>query len=192
MKYSHRVTNEDDERPPLTDRLSGAEFRRWYWLKDELAGFARSLGVRATGSKQVLTDRISAKLDGLPFTEPATRRQGREQLTGPLTDATVIPAGQRCSQEVRAWLSERIGPDFHFDAAMREFFAGADGTQTLSGAVEHWHRTRDSTQKAIGSQFEYNRFTRAWHTAIPRGSRDDLLAAWRLYGSRPVDERDRA
>jgi hypothetical protein len=66
VKYSHRVTNEDDERPPLTDRLSGAEFRRWYWLKDELAGFARSLGVRATGSKQVLTDRISAKLDGLP------------------------------------------------------------------------------------------------------------------------------
>jgi len=75
---------------------------------------------------------------------------------------------------------------------MREFYAGADGTQTLSGAAEHWHRTRDSTPQAIGAQFEYNRFTRVWHTANPQGARDDLLAAWRLYRSRPVDERDQA
>jgi hypothetical protein len=192
VEYSHRVSNHEDERPPLTDKLSGAEFRRWYWLKAELAGFAGSLGVRATGSKQVLTDRISAKLDGHPFTEPAIRRQGGKQLTGPLTDATVIPAGQRCSQAVRAWLTQRIGPDFHFDGGMREFFAGADGTQTLAGAVEHWHRTRDRGHSDIEPQFEYNRFTRAWHAANPNGTRDALLAAWRLYRSRPVDDRDRA
>ena len=192
MEYSYRVTNQEDQRPPLTDKLSGAEFRRWYWLKDELTAFARSLGLKASGSKQVLADRIAARLDRRPFTEPAVRRQGGKQLSGRLTDATVIPAGQRCSQEVRAWLTERIGPDFHFDAGMRAFFAGADGTQTLSGAVEHWHRTRGSGHKDIGFQFEYNRFTRAWHAEHPEGTRDALLAAWQLYRSRPVDERGRA
>ena len=104
----------------------------------------------------------------------------------------MIPAGQRCSQELRAWFKERIGPDFHFDAEMRAFFAGADGTQTLAGAVEHWHRTRGSVPGEIGTQFEYNRFTRAWHSAHPGGTREALLAAWTLYRSRPVDERGRA
>ena len=83
MEYSHRVSNHEDERPPLTDKLSGAEFRRWYWLKDELSGFARSLGVTAAGSKQVLAERIAARLDGRPFTEPAARRQGGGSFPAP-------------------------------------------------------------------------------------------------------------
>lgn len=177
-------------RPLLTPALSGAEFARWYWVKDELQAFARELGIRAPGGKQLLADRITAHLDGRPFAEPAARARSGPQLNGPLTAATLIPAGQRCSQEVRRWFETQVR-GFRFDAAMREFFEEADGTQTLGDALAHWHATRGAAPRDISAQFEYNRFTRAWFAQHPDASRDDVLAAWADYRSRPIDERGR-
>lgn len=180
-------------RPSLTSALTGTELRRWYWLKDELADFARQLGIRATGSKNLLTQRIAAHLDGTTFTEPTTTRSSTgAQLSAPLTPATVIPRGQRCSQVVRAWFVRQVGASFGFDAEMRDFFARADGTQTMQDALDHYLRTRAQGSKDIGAQFEYNRFTRAWHTEHPSGTRDELLAAWHEYRRRPIDSRGRA
>ncbi len=187
-----RMSISPDERPPLTATLGGTELLRWYWLKQELVEFARLLGVRATGGKETLTARIAAHLDGRAFTEPPSSRPGgRAQLKGPLTASTAIPQGQRCSQVVRAWLTEEIGPSFRFDATMREFLSATDGTQTLGDARAHWHRTRGAGERDIGSQFEYNRFTQAWHAGHPEGDRTALLRAWREYRSRPVDDRGR-
>lgn len=180
-------------RPVLDSMISAEEFQRWYWLKEELSVFARKLGVRTSGSKELLAARIVAKLDGREFVEPpVSQRSGVRQLSGGLSAATVIPAGQRCSQIVRAWMSEQVGDGFHFDAEMRAFFAASDGTQTLQDALECWYATRDQSGRGIDPQFEYNRFTRAWHEAHPEGGRPELLAAWYAYRSRPVDERGRA
>lgn len=187
------MTSSPSERPPLTRELTGAELLRWYWLKEELTRFARTLGIRATGSKELLTQRIAAYLDGRTFTEPAVVRTARsKQLSGVLAGHTVIPAGQRCSQVVRGWFIEQLGPSFRFDKAMRDFFASTDGTQTLTDALDHWYATRDMQQQDPGAQFEYNRFTRSWHEQHPDGSRQELLAAWREYRNRPIDERGRA
>ena len=179
-----------EKRPELTDSLTSSELRRWYWLKDELSDFARRLGIRATGGKDLLTQRIAAKLDGIAFVEPqrAPRHAG-QQLAEPLTAATVIPVGQRCSQVVRAWFVDQVGPSFGFDGEMRAFFAGVDGMQTLGDALEHYISTRSQGAKPIDSQFEYNRFTRAWHEANPTGARSELLSAWQEYRSRPIDQR---
>lgn len=180
-------------RPALTSDLTAGEFERWYWLKDELTDFARVLGIRATGGKELLTARIAARLEGRELAEPAPRtRGGGRQLAGVLTASTVIPQGQRCSQVVRAWMREQVGAGFHFDAEMRAFFAGSDGTRTMQDALDHWHTTRDHAGRDIDAQFEYNRFTRAWNEAHPEGSREQLLVAWQDYRNRPVDERGRA
>lgn len=96
---------------------------------------------------------------------------------------------QRCSQVLRAWFREEIGPAFHFDAEMRDFFASADGTQTLQTALDHWRETRGQGKRAIDPQFEYNRFTRAWHENHPSGSREEFVAAWQAYRSRPIPRR---
>lgn len=91
-------------RPAISSEMTGAEFQRWYWLKDELTDFARTCGIRTTGSKDSLTARIAAWLDGVPFIDPETTRSSTpNQLTGPLTASTVIPRGQRFSRIVRAW-----------------------------------------------------------------------------------------
>lgn len=186
------MENQVSTRPPPTPALSGAEFLRWYWLKDELTDFARTLSLKSSGSKELLTRRIAAALDGHTFVEPIRPTSiTRRQLSEPLLESTVIPAGQRCSQVLRAWLIARIGPAFHFDAPMREFFAGADGTQTLADAVITWHESRNAGERSIDPQFEYNRFTRSWHQSNPRGTREQLLEGWNEYRSRPADERGR-
>ncbi|AZI59145.1 hypothetical protein EH165_14340 [Nakamurella antarctica] len=179
-------------RPLLERTLSGRELRRWYWLKDELICFARLLGVRSHGSKEVLTDRIAAHLDGVPFPESTAKLPAARCQLGPqLTTASVIPIGQRCSQNVRQFFTEQIGPAFRFDAAMRHFFAATDGTQTLGDAIDHWQSTRGSRNMAIDRQFEFNRFTRTWHAEHPQSPRSELLAAWATYRASSVDMRGR-
>lgn len=180
-------------RPALSRDLDAVEFSRWYWSKTELTDFARDLGLRVSGGKAEIAERIAAALDGRPIPEPAApRRTSGRQLAPPLTPAAVIPPGQRCSQVLRAWFTEQIDPRFHFDAAMRAFIAAADGSTTLADAAAHWRATRDSPTGEIGEQFELNRFTRQWHLDNPGGRREDLLDAWRTYRALPIDRRGRA
>lgn len=187
------MTRAQDPRPALARDLPESEFVRWYWTKDELAEAARAWGLRATGSKELLASRIAAALAGRAFAEPApARRAAGPQLRAPIAGDTRIPAGQRCSQVVRAWMEEQLGGGFHFDAAMRAFFAESDGTSTMRDALAHWAETRGAGPRPIDAQFEFNRFTRAWTAAVPDGSREELLAAWWDYRRRPRDERGSA
>jgi hypothetical protein len=181
-----------ETRPRLTARLTAEEFLRWYWLRTELVDFARALGHGAAGAKTELTDRIAAHLAGrsAPTPVPARRRPG--PLPEPLTSTTVIPAHQPCTQQLRRWLLDAVGPSFRFDGAMRDFFGSADGSRTLGDAVTHWHQTRQQSVRSIDPQFELNRFARQWHLDHPNGSRVGLLDAWAGYRARPVDRRGRA
>ena len=162
---------------------------RWYWRKDELASLARSRGVGTGGDKATLTERLVAHLDGTSFAEPPTRRAGTAQLREPLDASTVIPAGQRCSQVVRAWLTAQLGTPYRFDAAMRDFFTRADGTTTLGDALAHHRSTRDAVPGEIGEQFELNRFSRTWRRRHPTTTRDQLLRAWHVHRDLPAEER---
>ena len=177
-------------RPELSPSLSSVELRRWYWTLAELEGLARSLGVPRGGGKQALTERLAAALDGERPQAPVRRRAGGRQLQGPLTPATVIPEGQRCSQALREFFRHEVGGRFTFDAFMREFIATGAG-RTLGDAVGHWHATREeaSRPQSIAPQFELNAFLRNWRRAHPGASRDQALAAWWGYRARPAEER---
>ncbi|MBD7995051.1 hypothetical protein H9639_07055 [Arthrobacter sp. Sa2CUA1] len=180
------------ERPALSPTLTAAEFRRWYWLKEELVGFARAQGLPASGSKELLGDRVAAFLAGEPLPEAparATRQNQVRRLVPPLTIHTVIPAGHPCSQVLREFFVNALGPGFRFDAPMREFFAANDGTATMGAALDHWHATRGEAPRPIGQQFELNRFSREWHAANPSGTREQMRAAWQVHRSLPVDQR---
>ncbi|MFE4518530.1 DUF6434 domain-containing protein [Kitasatospora sp. NPDC056783] len=186
-----------ESRPPLTAGLTGSELLRWYWTLDELTGLARTMGLARHGGKVALTARLAAALDGLPLPEvPTRRRPASSQLAAPVDGATVIPPGQRCSQVLRTYFVEAIGPGFHFDAFMREFIASNAG-RTLADAAAHWHATRpDATRpdathpdaarpRRIGDQFEFNRFTSAWHRENPAGTRTQAREAWHAHRALP-------
>ena len=52
----------EDSCSRLAPDLAVKEFQRWYWLKDELVEFAGVLGICATGAKELLPERIAARL----------------------------------------------------------------------------------------------------------------------------------
>ncbi|MFC9293103.1 DUF6434 domain-containing protein [Streptomyces sp. NPDC057011] len=177
-----------DARPAPGPGLSGAELLRWYWTLAELTALARETGVPAGGGKAALTERLAAALDGRPLPPPPARRRpgGAGQLAAPVDGDSVIPEGQRCSQVLRAWFREELGPSFHFDAFMRTYIAENAG-RTLADAARHWRETRTEAARPqeIGAQFELNRFLRDWHAAHPADSRADALAAWHAHRARP-------
>jgi hypothetical protein len=175
-------------RPPLSPDLSGAELLRWYWLKAELVALARQLRVRTTGGKAELTARLVAVLDGSPTpTEVRSAPRAAAQVTDPLHHETVIPVGQRSTQVLRAWFVEQIGPGFRFDRPMRTFIAS--GGRTLGEAVDHWYATRHAGPQKIETQFELNRFNRAWRAAHPGSTHAEMLAAWAAHRALPLERR---
>ena len=100
-------------RPDPGQVWSSAELCRWYWVKEELFRLARSHGVSASGSKQLLTARIASHLDREEFVEPALRTPApRRQLDFRLTATSIIPEGQPCSQDIRHWLQEHGGRSY--------------------------------------------------------------------------------
>ncbi len=174
-------------RPDLSAALSAEEFDRWYWTKVELATFARSLGVSASGSKMEIADRIRATLDGSVAISPP--RRTRNRLNAPMAENSVIPANVILSRELREWFVEHAGAGFHFNGHMREFLATGEGA-TLGAAVQHWHATKDVPVTEIAPQFELNRFTRQWRKDHPNGTHQELMAAWHHHRATPTDQRN--
>lgn len=167
--------------------MTAQEFGRWYWTMAELQPFARHLGVSAAGPKADLTSRISARLAGRPAPETSRRRPSTAQLVGPLTLSTMIPKGQRSTEELRSFFIAAIGPGFRFNGHMRAFLLA--GGATLGEAVEHWHRTVGSPLPAQSESLEFNRFTRAWHAANPTGTTAQCREAWTAHRALPADRR---
>jgi hypothetical protein len=172
-------------RPLLSRSLSGSELRRWYWTKAELALLGREFAISTSVGKLELTNRLAAALDGAPPPAPPEARSGApgQQLAGPLTPDVLLPRGQRCSQELRRFFTDQVGPRFRFDAAMRQFVADGAGL-SLGDGVRHWYRTRSLPRGDIDPQFELNQFIRDFH-ARKAGSREMALAAWRRHKELP-------
>jgi len=69
-----------ETRPALAKDMTSQELLRWYWLRSEPAGLARSVGVAAIGSKLELTARLVAYLDGGTPTTMRARAIGQGLL----------------------------------------------------------------------------------------------------------------
>ncbi len=183
----------DGARPALTSELTATEFLRWYWLKVELCTFARVLGLSATGSKQDVTARITACLQGKTPPSPSTRpRKTGKRLEAPLTRQTLIPPGQRASQVLREFFERETGTGFRFTGPIRAFLTESQGDRTLGDAIALIQSGRQQKTVVIGAQFELNRFTRAFHEQHPGATVKEVRAAWIRYRSLPVDQRGRA
>ena len=172
------------KRPALTPRTSAADFRAFYWLKEELAAFCRAQGLPPGESKEALSRRIEAYLNTGEI-QPAgpRRRQAHppaEKMPEQFTRATVIGEGWRCSQTLRAFFEQEIGPAFHFNGVMREIIQHGAG-QTLQMAIDTWQadQQKPKEEKAIGAQFEYNRHVREYFKAHAGATLKEAIAAWR-------------
>lgn len=165
-------------RPDLLSVKSAAEFRNWYWLKEELLMFCRARGLPSSGMKPQVADRIAAFLDGKPFEVTPQAVRGA-QMPSEFTLETVIAKGWRCSPALGAFLRGVCGKTFHFNKPMRDFIhQGAGHTLLEAAEVYRASQGKDAPKREIPPQLEYNRHTREFYEAHPGATREQVLAAW--------------
>lgn len=170
-------------RPPLTPSIAVNDFQDYYWLKEELVTFCRQVGISTAGGKQAISERIVAFLNHAPVPEPVPAGRGKKskaaEIPQSLTPETVIGPGWRCNEALRAFFTSQIGPQFHFNGAMRDFIYNGQG-KTLAEAVAAWHESQaaDRAETEIAPQFEYNRHMREFFKAYPDQDRSAAIAAW--------------
>ena len=98
----------------LTKDLNPDEFREYYFLKEELKDFCRKEGLKVSGSKGELEERIIHYL-----------RTG-DELIKPKTAQSHKPESSEIS------LDSRLGENFRCSEDKREFFEREIGTRVLS------------------------------------------------------------
>lgn len=169
------------DRPVLTKTTSAADFLAFYWLKQELVAFCQAYELSTAGSKQELTARIAAFLETGKTTPVSPRRQrvsAEAAMPTVFTRQTVIGPQWRCTEALRGFFVQELGPRFHFNQVIRSFFKDGTG-KTLGDAITAWQAARQqSAALEIEPQFEYNRHVRDYFRANPGKTLQDAIAAW--------------
>lgn len=185
------MTDATERRPPLTSALSPEDFRDFYWLKSELLDFCRVEGLRSSGSKIEIADRVEHYLRTGQAKEP--ERQTRPSSSfdwnrSELTTETVITDSYRNTRTVRAFFVEQLGPSFRFSVPFMAWMKSNAG-KTLGDAVEAWKQLKGEAASArgpknIAPQFEFNRYVRDFLADNPGRPRSEALACWKAKRSR--------
>ena len=65
--------SKNDKRPDPLSIKDATEFKRWYWRKEDLTLIAKHYGVKSTGAKFDILDRIAHFLDSGEKSSPKDR-----------------------------------------------------------------------------------------------------------------------
>jgi hypothetical protein len=183
-------------RGPLTRETCVQDFRDFYWLKSELQQFCRAHGLSPAGAKQAIAARIEHFLQGdghAIHKEPSPNRPASEEAARRFNAATAadfsmqtrVPAGARCTQQVRRYFELHVDPRFRFTVTLQQYIRQHPDI-SFQQIADYWRheterRKAGTFKPAIASQFEFNQFTRDFHAdpANKTATRADCLAAWK-------------
>ena len=180
-------------RPRLDENISPAEFREYYWLKEELVAFCREVGIDCSGAKSDISDRIEAFLRTGVKPQKAVAKK-LETLSSfdwnneVLSPATVITDNYKNTQNVRKFFTQHIGTHFSFNVQFMNWTKANVG-ETLETAIAEWKRIhiqkKDKNIKTeIAPQFEYNRYIRDFLADNPDKTIAEAIHFWKLKKSR--------
>lgn len=179
-------------RPDLDGRISLSDFNDFYWLKQELVAFCKSVGISTSGSKLELSDRIrhfisTGEVQHIQKNQ-TQKKSTFDWRTETLTRATLITDNYANGEHVRRFFMHEIGPHFSFNVVFMKWIKEHVG-HTLGDAICEWQRIhalkKDKNYvRDIDPQFEYNRYMRAFLNDNPDLSSKDAVKYWMLKRSR--------
>jgi hypothetical protein len=178
----------------LTRNLSPDEFEQYYFLKEELKDFCRNEGLRVSGSKQDLENRIIHYLaTGEELTEIKSKRNSNESQTDISLDSK-LGENFRCSEDKRAFFEKEIGKGFKFKVSFQKWLK-ANPDRTYRDAIRAYYEIQNSGKKTeIGKQFQYNQYIRDFFKSNKDKSLDDAIRCWNykksLKGHNRYEESD--
>ncbi|MGD1846013.1 MAG: DUF6434 domain-containing protein [Salibacteraceae bacterium] len=181
-------------RPDFADIESGAEFNRWYWLKEEMAAICKMCGLPANGKKFDLRDRIMYALDHngavMPTRKPPRKRSKFKWASAPLSTETIITDNVSFGPNFRGFMTGQIGAKFVCHSDFMDWVRENHG-KTLGDAVAQWEKLEarkndPEFQRKIAQQNMLAQYVRDFWKDRPEGSFQEALRCWKWKRRQPM------
>jgi Domain of unknown function (DUF6434)/SAP domain-containing new25 len=181
-------------RPDITTIQTGEDLKKWYWLKEEVVAYCKSVSIPYSGSKFEIIDRIAEALDKGLKNEKKSKNtvivSKMEWHKADLTLETVITDSYKNGQNVRRFFTEQCGQNFSFNIEFMAWIKANVG-KTLKDAVEEWLRIaakskdkRFKTDIPKGNQF--NQYMRDFFADNPDKTIKEARYFWQLKRALPL------
>ena len=187
------MANRDKEaRPEIATITTGAELRRWYWLKSELVDAARARGVKYSGGKFTILDRLAHFLDTgdvkWPGDETVAPSSKFDWHSARLTPETVSTDSYKNSQNVRRFFRAHLGDGFKFNIAFMNWMKTNAGA-TLADAIAEYRRQKaEGLEADIPFHNQFNQYTRDFLADNPDAGMAEVRRVWALKRALPSDD----
>ena len=180
-----------ENRPEIDAITAAAALRRWYWTKDELLNECRRLGLKVSGGKFLLLDRIAHYHETgetvLPKDKKPKVTSKFDWHSAPLTPQTIITASYKNTQNVRRFFKAEAGPQFKFNIAFMDWMRANTG-KTLADACAAYGTLKVAKgQTKIRDHNQFNQYTRDFLADNPDLGMDDVRRVWARKIKLPSD-----
>ena len=161
----------------LTSNLTSAEFKQYYFLKEELKDFCRKNGLKVSGGKQDLENRIMYYLDtGEKLKETPIKHVSN--TSGEINLNSKLGENFKCSEDKREFFKNEIGNNFKFNVRFQKWLK-SNPDKTYQDAIDAYYEIINSKEKTqIGKQFQYNQYIRDFFQDNNDRSLDDAIKCW--------------
>jgi hypothetical protein len=180
-------------RPDISTLQTGEEFKKWYWLKEEVVAYCKGANIPYSGSKFQIIERIAHALDNnLALEKPKKTAisSTKDWHSAHLTLETVITDSYTNGPNTRRFFKEYCGAHFSFNIEFMAWMKANIG-KTLRDAVEEWlkikEKSKDKTHKSVipaGNQ--YNQYLRDFFVDNPDKTMKEARHFWQLKRALPL------
>ena len=174
----------------LTKDLTSSEFKEYYFLKEELKEFCRNEGLKVSGSKTQLEERIIYYLDtGKSLEESKNNSRTNSNIsrddtnTQEITLDSILGENFKCSEDKREFFEKEIGKGFKFKVIFQKWLK-ENPDKTYQDAINAYHELQNSKEKTkIDKQFQYNQYIRDFFEDNEDKTLNDAIKCWKYKKS---------
>ena len=175
-------------RPQLTKDLKSAEFKEYYFLKEELKDFCKKEGLKVSGSKNQLEERIIYYLDTGKSLDNSRSIENKNNYSKSnsnkattyeeITLDSILGENFKCSEDKREFFEKEIGKGFKFKVKFQKWLK-VNPDKTYQDAINAYYELQNSKEKTkIDKQFQYNQYIRDFFKDNNDKTLKDAIKCW--------------
>ncbi|MCI5738009.1 DUF6434 domain-containing protein [Methanobrevibacter ruminantium] len=180
-------------RPQLTKDLKSEDFKEYYFLKKELKDFCKKEGLKVSGSKNQLEERIIYYLDtgksldnsrSIKNKNNYSKSNSNKATTSEeITLDSILGENFKCSEDKREFFEKEIGERFKFKVKFQKWLK-TNPDNTYQDAINAYHELQNSNEKTkIDKQFQYNQYIRDFFDDNDDKTLNDAIKCWKYKKS---------
>ena len=177
----------------LNKNLKASEFKEYYFLKEELKEFCKKEGLKVSGSKNQLEERIIYYLDtgkSLDNSRPIKNKNNYSKSNSKkatdseeITLDSILGENFKCSEDKREFFERKIGKGFKFKVKFQKWLK-VNPDKTYQDAIDAYHELQNSNEKTkIDKQFQYNQYIRDFFDDNDDKTLNDAIKCWKYKKS---------